>query len=156
MINRGLRRRAVAFWSVIATGLLLTLATSSAASADTMRTFNLPISCTTGLPYGLLVNNGSGWYYPDGSSYASGDVKYFTVSIPSSATTLAVEPGSCDNQDPSGEPYSGPYWSGYSYNITPGTSTISANGSCLDYVYSAGFGQNYLLYYCSLSSITYG
>jgi len=142
-------------WSAIATGLLLTLATSSAASADTMRTFNLAISCTTGEAYGLLVNNGSGWYSPNGSSYVSGDVKYFTVSIPASATTLAVEPLSCDNQDPSGELYSGPYWEGYSYNITSGTSTVSANGSCLDYVYSY-YGQNALLYYCSLSSITYG
>lgn len=151
MINRGLRRRAVTFGAAIATGLLLTLVMSPAASADTMRTFNLAIWCTTGEAYGLQVNNGSGWYSPDGSSYASGGVKYFTVSIPASATRLEVEPTFCDNQDPSGEPYNGPYWEGYSSNITPGTSTISANASCLDYIYYSG-----LLYYCSLSSITYG
>jgi len=155
MINKGLRRRAVTFWSAIAAGLLLTLVTSPAASADTMRTFKLAISCTTGELYGLEVNNGSGWYSPAGSSYVSGGVKYFTISIPASATTLAVEPDFCDNQDPSGELYSGPYWAGYSYKITPGTSAISADGSCLDYVYSS-YGQNFLLYYCSLSSITYG
>jgi hypothetical protein len=152
MIKKGLRRREVAFWAAIAIGLLLTLGTSPTASASTMRTLNLSFSCTTGPALGLYVSTGGAWSSINGSGDESGD---FTISIPASATTLQYEPATCDNQDPSGELYSGPDWSGYSYNITAGTSTINANGSCLDYIYSY-YGENALLYYCSLSSITYG
>jgi hypothetical protein len=42
-------------------------------------------------------------------------------------------------------------YEGYSYTITPGASTISANGYCLDeYVYPGPFVR-----YCSLSSVSY-
>ncbi|MFG1811502.1 hypothetical protein [Streptomyces sp. NPDC049040] len=145
MIRRRLRSRPVALVSAAAAVLLLAVAAPQSASADTMRTFNVALSCSSGLPYGLSVDNGSGWYYPDGSSYASGGVKYFSVYIPATATALAINTGFCDNQPQT------PYWEGYRYSVTPGTSTISANGNCQDmYVYPGPFVR-----YCSLSSVTY-
>ncbi|WP_225848911.1 hypothetical protein [Streptomyces sp. HPF1205] len=145
MSRSGLRRRIAALGSAVAAVVLLAVAVPQSASADTMRTFNVALSCSTGLPYGLSVDNGSGWYYPDGSSYASGGVKYFTVYIPASASSLAINTSFCDN-DPTT-----PYWEGYRYSITPGTSTISANGYCNDeYVYPGPFVR-----YCSLSALTY-
>jgi hypothetical protein len=145
MITRRLRGRPVALVSATAAALLCALAAPQAASADTMRTLKVALSCSAGLPYGMSVDNGSGWYYPDGSSYASGGVKYFTVSIPAAATALAVNTGFCEN-DPQT-----PYWEGYRYTITPGTSTVSANASCQDmYVYPGPYVR-----YCSLSSLTY-
>jgi hypothetical protein len=156
MIKSGLRRRAVAFCSAIAAVLLVALATSPPASADTMRTLNLSFTCDTGLPYGLLVDtyNGSswsGWYGPSGSSYAVGTTKYFTVSIPASAVLLEYQPTYCDNEPP---PYS-PMWEGYDYGLSAGTSTINATGRCQDYTYSPGYNVTYLFFYCSLSSLTY-
>lgn len=151
MIEASLLRRAVAFLSAIAAAALLAFATSPAASADTTRTLNIALSCDSGgaIGYGLSVNNGSGWYYPNGSSYLVGNIKYFTVFIPASATTLAINT-SCD--DGLVNPYgNGPFWEGYYYTITSGTSTISANGNCIDeYVYPGP-----LVTYCSLSSLTY-
>src|SRR6185437_3163674 len=126
MIEASLRRKAVAFLTAIAAAALLAFATSPAASADTMRTLNLALSCDSGeaIAYGLSVNNGSGWYYPNGSSYLVGNVKYFTVFIPASATGLAINTF-CDDGlvNPYGD---GPFWEGYSYAINSGTSTISA------------------------------
>lgn len=145
MITRRLRRRLAAFLSATSAVLLCAVAVPQAASADATRTFQLALTCSSGLPYGLSVDNGSGWYYPDGSSYASGLVKYFTVAIPAAATELAVNTGFCDN-DPQT-----PMWEGYRYTVTPGTSTISANGNCQDmYVYPGPYVR-----YCSLSSVTY-
>lgn len=151
MVERGPRGRKRAFFAMLATVGLASLAVSPAASADTMRTVNLAFSCATGLPYGLEVNTGSSWYYPNGSSYAVGTTKYFTVYIPASASTFAFQPSYCDNQ-PTGGGY--PLWEGYTYNITPGTSTINATGYVNDYNYDYS-GYAYLLYYCSLSSLSY-
>lgn len=145
MERTSLRRRTAALVSASAALLLAAVAVPQSASADTMRTLQVALSCSYGLPYGMSVDNGSGWYYPDGSSYASGSVKYFTVSIPASATALAINTSFCEN-DPQT-----PYWEGYRYSITPGTSTISANGYCNDeYVYPGPFVR-----YCSLTSLTY-
>ncbi|WP_031514997.1 hypothetical protein [Streptomyces sp. NRRL F-5123] len=145
MNTRSTASRLVALGSATAAALLLAAAAPQSASAETMRTLNLALSCSYGLPYGLSVNNGSGWYYPDGSSYASGGVKYFTVQIPASATALAINTSFCET-DPKT-----PMWEGYSYAITAGTSTISANGYCLDeYVYPGPFVR-----YCSVSGLTY-
>jgi hypothetical protein len=152
MIRRGTRRNRIAVGATLAAAGLVSLAVAPAASADTMRTLNLSFSCATGLPYGLEVNTGSGWYYPSGSSYAVGTTKVFTVSIPASATMLEYQPTYCDNQ-PTGGGY--PLWEGYSYGIAPGTSTVNAVGGCADYTYSLGYGVTYLLYYCSISSLTY-
>lgn len=105
-------------------------ADTTSVSADTLRTFQLPLTCSSGLSYGLSVDNGSGWYYPNGSSYASGVVKYFTVYIPADATALAINNGFCENEALT------PQWEGLRWSITPGTSTISADSSCQDmYVY---------------------
>jgi hypothetical protein len=110
-----------------------------------MRTFNLALTCYSGLPYGLAVDFGSGWYYPAGSSYASGETKYFSVYIPASAGSLAINTSYCDNET------LGATWEGYNYSITPGNSTIGANGYCEDQdVYPGAFVR-----YCSLSSLTY-
>ncbi|MFI0941921.1 hypothetical protein [Streptomyces sp. NPDC021020] len=145
MTTRSTAARLVALGSATAAALLLAAAAPQSASAETTRTLNLALSCSYGLPYGLSVDNGSGWYYPDGSSYASGGVKYFTVQIPASATALAINTGFCET-DPQT-----PMWEGNRYTITPGTSTISANGYCLDeYVYPGPFVR-----YCSVSGLTY-
>jgi hypothetical protein len=146
MIKKGARRRAVAIGSAVAASLLLTLATSSAASADTMRTLNLYIQCGTGEAYGLQVatNVSSGWYQPDGYSYGS---KTFVVSIPASATTLQVAPLSCAGQ-PAGT--NGSTVTYRPYSITAGTSTINANAYCNDYSF-----YGVLIFDCPLSSVTY-
>ncbi|MGW5355116.1 hypothetical protein ACWERV_31935 [Streptomyces sp. NPDC004031] len=145
MNTRSTAARLVALGSATAAALLLAAAAPQSASAETTRTLNLALSCSYGLPYGLSVDNGSGWYYPDGSSYASGGVKYFTVQIPASASSLAINTGFCET-DPQT-----PMWEGNRYTITPGTSAISANGYCLDeYVYPGPFVR-----YCSVSGLTY-
>lgn len=145
MTTRSTAGRLTALGAATAAVLLAATAVPQTASAESTRTFNLALSCSYGLPYGLSVNNGSGWYYPDGSSYASGGVKYFTVQIPASASALSINTGFCEN-DPQT-----PMYEGYGYTITPGTSTISANGYCLDeYVYPGPFVR-----YCSLSGLTY-
>jgi hypothetical protein len=145
MTRRTTARRLAALGAATAAALLIASAAPQPASADATRTFQLALSCSYGLPYGLSVNTGSGWYYPDGSSYASGSVKYFTVQLPQTASTLAINTGFCDT-DPTT-----PTWEGNTYAITPGSSTLSATGYCLDeYVYPGPFVR-----YCSLSSLTY-
>ncbi|HEV2348059.1 MAG TPA: hypothetical protein VGS97_28490 [Actinocrinis sp.] len=148
MIKQGLRKRVTALVSAVTALMFVAAAVPSSASADTMRTLNVALSCETGLPYGMSVNNGSGWYYPNGSSYAVGTTKYFTVYIPASASEIAIDTGYCDNENPStfGEPWYGSY-----YGLTPGTSTINANGYCY-------WGSMYPGFYfraCTLSNITY-
>lgn len=145
-------RRAVAVGLPVAASVLLTFATSPAALAGTTRTLNLSFSCSTGEPYGLQVNTGSGYYQPSGSSYAVGDVKYFTVTISSTATTLQFMPLSCDNEPSGSGP--DPWWN--SYTLTPGTSTINASGYCDDFTYNYGGGEPALIFDCSISSLTYG
>jgi hypothetical protein len=73
--------------------MLWAFGTSPSASADSTRTLNLAFSCTTGLPYGLLISNSSSWYVPSsGSSYAVGNTKTYTLPISASATSLAFQP----------------------------------------------------------------
>ncbi|NUR57173.1 MAG: hypothetical protein HOV87_00440 [Catenulispora sp.] len=152
MVKRSLRRRIAALCSVSAAVLATTVAASAPASADT-RTMVLSFSCDTGLPYGLYINTGSGWYSPPGSSYADGTTKVYTISIPTSTISFSYQPTYCDNQ-PQGGGY--PMWEGYNYGISGGTSTVHAIGRVADYNYSPGYGVTYLFYYCSLSSVTYG
>jgi len=142
-----LRRRLTAAGSAVAALLLLT-ATAPSASADTTRTLKLALSCSTGLPYGLSANVGSGWFYPSGSSYASGGTKYFTVTIPASATSLAIDTTYCDGE---ASQYWNAYWTGGSASLVPGTSTINANGYCSFYDYY--YGSHYRS--CSVSGVTY-
>ncbi|ACU72645.1 hypothetical protein Caci_3743 [Catenulispora acidiphila DSM 44928] len=151
MIKRNLRRRIIALCSASAAILATTVAASPPASADS-RTMVLSFSCATGLPYGLYINTGSGWYSPPGSSYADGTTKVFTISIPTNSMNFQYQPSYCDNQPTDG---GYPMWEGYTYGIGAGTSTVNAVGGCADYTYSVGYGLNYLLYYCSISSLTY-
>jgi hypothetical protein len=155
MIKKGTRRRAVAIGTAAAAGLLLTLATSSAASADPMRTLNLTITCSTGPAYGLQVQTSPdgplGWYQPSGSSQPGNGGKLFTVSIPAATTTLSVMPLGCYNQ-PFG---SGPVAEWSPAFITAGTGDISANAFCEDYDYNYGGGPPVLIMDCSISSVTY-
>lgn len=153
MIKRSLRRKALALCSASVAVLATTVAASPPASADATRTMVLSFSCGTGLPYGLYISTGSGWYSPPGTSYAVGTTKVFTISVPTSGFLFSYQPSYCDNQ-PTGGGY--PMWEGYDYGINAGTSTITANGGCADYTYSTGYMQTYLFYYCSLSSISYG
>jgi hypothetical protein len=151
MPQRSLRSRILVLCSASAAVLATTVAASPPASADT-RTMVLSFSCSTGLPYGLSIDTGSGWYSPSGSSYADGTTKVFTISLPTNAMTFRYEPLYCDDQ-PMNAGY--PLWEGYSYGISAGTSTVHAIGNTADYTYSVGYGMNYLLYYCSISSLTY-
>jgi hypothetical protein len=147
MIRTVLRRKVIAAGSAIAAILLLGT-TAPSASADSTRVLKVALSCSTGLPYGLTVNVGSGWFYPDGSSYASGTTKYFTVYIPAGASRVAIDTTYCD-----GEPsqYWNATWNGGYVGITPGSSTVNANGYC--YFYDYLYGTHYRS--CSLSNITY-
>lgn len=155
MIKRRLRKSATVIGSVMTASLLLALTTAHAASADTMRTLNLSLYCATGEAYGLTVNNGSGWYQPDGSSYLANGIKYFTVSIPASATVLEFMPLSCGNE-PTGSTTGSPVWEWGPYTITPGTEPVDANGGfCEDYMYNS-YGVKTLIFDCSLTSVTYG
>jgi len=150
MHKKGLLSRAVALCSALAAVQVFAVAGSSPASADTMRTLKVALSCDTGMAYGLDVYTNAGWdNNPSGSSYVSGGIKYFTVSIPASATTLAIDTNYCDNETLD------PVWRGYYYSITPGTSTITTNGYCQQQVISY-YGYTYVNRYCSLYPITYG
>ena len=146
MVKMSLRGGRRAFFAILASVGLASLAVVPPASADTLRTLNFAFSCSTGLPYGLEVNTVSCWYYPTGSSYAVGTTKYFTVYISASASSIAYQPSYCDGQ-PQVRGY--PLWEGYTYNITPGTSTLNATGNVQDYEYDY-YGYAYLLYYCSM------
>jgi hypothetical protein len=148
-----MRSKAAAIGLPLAAGAVLTFAAPSPALADSTRTLNLSFSCATGLPYGLQVNTGSGWYTPSGSSYIAGNVKVFTVSISAGATLLQYMPGYCDNE-PSGGSGPDPWW--HSTSLTPGTSTITATGSCQDFTYNFGGGQPALIFDCTISSLSYG
>jgi len=151
MITR-VRNRAVAVGAAAAAGVLLTLAVSSPASADATHTLNLSFTCSTGEPYGLQVNTGSGFYMPSGSSYAVGATKYFTVTISASATTLTFMPYSCENEPTGG---TGPVEGGYATTITPGTSTINASGYCEDYNYNWGGWSSTLIFDCTINGLSY-
>ncbi len=154
MIRKGLHRRANAIWVAIATVLLFASTASPAASADTMRTLNVALSCSSGIvPFGLSVNNGSGWYYPNGSSYAVGGTKYFTVFIPASASSFAFDTKCYYNIDeyygyvsyPDGS------WQGYTYSLTPGTSTINMTAS----LWRGPVNPGPWVKYGTVSSLTY-
>jgi hypothetical protein len=147
MTKRILRRRMAAFGSAVASFLLIAAAVPSPASADTMRTLNVAFNCETGLPYGMSVDNGSGFYYPNGSSYAVGVTKHFTVYIPASASVLAIDTGYCDGEQ--SQWWNAP-WRGSYASITPGTSTVNANGYCDFDDYYGQYSVD-----CSVSNITY-
>jgi hypothetical protein len=141
--------------AVIATAVLFSGAGSPAASADTMRTVNVALSCSSGIvPFGMSVNNGSGWYYPNGSSYAVGATKYFTVFIPASASSFAFDT-MCyyDSLEYNGQAfYPAGYWEGYTYSLTPGTSTVTMTASLWR---GPGYPGPWVKY-ATVSSLSYG
>jgi len=149
MMTRGIRGRFIAIGAALAASSLSMLATSPAASADTMRTLNLSISCAGGEAYGLQVNDGTGngFYTPAGTSSMVGGVKDFVVAIHASGTYLWVMPVACDGE-PTGAYGQSAIWD--PYYITPGTSTINARAFCQDYNY---YGE--LLFDCSISNVSY-
>jgi hypothetical protein len=153
MFKRGLRGRSAAIGAAMATIALVALGAAPSASADTTRTLTLSFSCDTGLPYGLTINTDRSWYTPSYSSYAVGSTKVYTISIPTSAISFAYQPIYCDNQPSYYN--SGPITEGGSYSIAAGTGAVNALGRCADYVYSY-YGSNFLIYDCTISSITYG
>ena len=148
------RRKAATLSTVFAAAALLATAAPQAAMADATRTLSVPVTCASGIvPYGLSVNNGSGWYYPNGSSYAVGGTKYFTVDIPTTATSLALDTFCYYSlQEYNGQvSYPNGTWEGYTYTITPGTSTINTTAACVrEPVYPGPWVR-----YCSLTAITY-
>lgn len=153
MPKRGLLKRVVVFCSVVV-AILFPVAAPSTASADTTRTLTVALSCASGIvPFGLQVNNGSGWYFPSGSSYAVGGTKYFTVFIPASATSLAIDTHCYLDMN---EYYGGPawpegMWEGYTYSITPGAGTINTTAS----LWRGPVYPGVWVRYCTISSITY-
>lgn len=154
MIKRNLRRRIIALCAAFAAVLATAIAASPAASADSTRTMVLAFSCDTGLPYGLYIDlytssGWGGWYSPPGTSYADGNTKVFTISVPTYGFTLAYKPSYCTNQQ------SGTLeLESDDYGVNAGTSTITALGHCADYQYS--YYGTWLIYDCSISSLTYG
>ncbi len=154
MLSRGWRRIAIALGAAVAAAVSFTIAAPSPASADSLRALNVTLTCSldgsVGLPYGYQVTTGSGLYYPPASSDATvvGNAKTFHLLVPTSASVLGVNTW-CNGY------LQNAMWEGYTYGITPGTSTINAVGNCITYQYSIGYGQTYYLTYCSLSSITY-
>ncbi|GIH19492.1 hypothetical protein [Rugosimonospora africana] len=150
MIVRSLRRAAAALGVAIAATAVFAAVAPSSASADALRPLNVSLWCFQGgLPYGYSVNTGSGWYTPAASGDATvvNGTKTFHLLIPTTAGSLAVNTY-CDG-------FQGATWEGYSYGITPGTSTVNASGYCNTYPYSVGYGITYWFTYCPLSSITY-
>jgi hypothetical protein len=150
MIVRSLRRAAAVFGVAIAATAVFAVATPSSASADALRPLNVSLWCFQGgVPYGYSVNTGSGWYTPAASGDATlvNGTKTFHLLIPTTAASLAVNTYCNGIQNT--------LWEGYTYGITPGTSTVNAGGYCNTYPYSIGYGITYMLTYCPLSSITY-
>ena len=154
MFRTGLRRCRDVIWAAIAAVLLFAGTAAPAASADTMRTLNVALSCSSGIvPFGLSVNNGSGWYYPNGSSYAVGGTKYFTVFIPAGASSFAFDTMCYYNSaEYNGQvSYPAGYWQGYTYGLTPGTSTINMTAS----LWRGPVSPGPWVKYATVSSITY-
>jgi hypothetical protein len=154
MTKTAARRRATAFGSAIATLLLTAAVVPSSASADSTRTINSYVTCSDGtLMYGFAINYGTGWTYT--ALGASGHQvnsyeKEVTFIVPSSASSVALDTycggqGYVENST----------WVGYTYSLTPGTSTATANWVCDLYQY-AYYGYYTIDRSCSLSSISYG
>lgn len=154
MFRTGSRRRRDVVWAAIAAILLFGGTAAPAASADTMRTLNVALSCASGsVPFGMAVNNGSGWYYPNGSSYVVGHTKYFTVFIPAAANSFAFDTMCYYNSaEYNGQVvYPDGYWEGYTYSLTPGTSTINMTAS----MWRGPVYPGPWVKYATVSSITY-
>ncbi len=153
MTKTAVRRRATALGSAIAALLLSAAVVPSPASADTGRTINSYVTCADGtLMYGFAINYGAGWTYTalGASGYQVNSYeKEVTFIVPSTANSVALDTycggnGYVENSS----------WVGYTYSLTPGTSTATANWTCDLYQY-AYYGYYTTYRSCSLDSISY-
>jgi hypothetical protein len=153
MTKTTVRRRTAALGSAVAALLLSAAAVPSAASADSSRTINSYVTCADGtLMYGFEINYGAGWTYTalGASGYQVNSYeKEVTFIVPSSASSVALDTycggnGYVENSS----------WVGYTYSLTPGTSTATANWVCSLYPY-AYYGYYTTYRSCNLSSISY-
>ena len=131
-----LRRRAAVFGALVATVALVGTATPQLASADGTRTLVASVSCRSGIvPFGFALDWGSGFTYDfPGSSYQvpGTQTKVLTATIPSNATSIAMDTRCYANSDEYWGRVSYPYgtWNGYVSSLTPGTSTLNSVWIC--------------------------
>jgi hypothetical protein len=111
-------------------------------------------TCADGtLMYGFEINYGAGWTYTalGASGYQVNSAeKEVTFVVPGTASSVALDTycggnGYVENST----------WVGYTYSLTPGTSTATANWTCALYTYAYYNGET-IDRSCSLDSITYG
>ncbi|HZP52883.1 hypothetical protein [Actinocrinis sp.] len=154
MTKAAVRRRAAAFGSALGALLLSAAAVPSSASADSGRAINSYVTCSDGtLMYGFAINYGSGWTYTalGASGYqVNSQEKEVTFIVPTTANSVALDTycggnGYVENSN----------WVGYTYSLTPGTSTATANWVCSLYQY-AYYGYYTTDRSCNLTSISYG
>jgi hypothetical protein len=151
MILERFRRRAVRTGTLIAAVLLLIGVTPQFASAASgTRTINSYVTCADGtLMYGFAINYGSGWTYTalGASGYqVNAYEKEVTFIVPSTAGSVALDTycggnGFVQNSN----------WIGYTYSLTPGTSTATVNWTCALFTYLYGALERS----CTLNSISY-
>lgn len=150
MTKTTVRRRVTALASAVAALLLSAAVVPSSASADTTRTINSYVTCADGtMMYGFEINYGAGWTYTalGASGYQVNSYeKEVTFIVPSSASSVAL-----DTYCGGGGYVENSMWEGYTYSLTPGTSTATANWTCSLYTWL--YGQ--VLRTCSLNSISY-
>ncbi len=149
------RRWAAALVAVVAATTLVVAGTPGAASASGTRIVTGTTTCTSGIvPYGFQVNLGSGWTYADSSYQINNYTKVWTKVIPSTATSIALDSGCYVNWLEYNGYVSYPYgtWAGYSYSLTPGTSTVNSTWSCSRHPVNPGP----YVRTCSLTAISYG
>ncbi|HEX6470667.1 MAG TPA: hypothetical protein VF069_16325 [Streptosporangiaceae bacterium] len=157
MFAARLRRSAATLGAVGAAAALVVTGTPQLASADGTRTIVGSTTCASGIvPYGFYVDYGSGWTPYGGTSVwpAGTQTKIWTWVIPSTATSFALDTFCYANSTEYNGQVSYPYgtWEGYTYSLTPGTSTINSTWRCDRYpVYPGPWIRT-----CSMTSISYG
>jgi hypothetical protein len=137
-----LRRAAAGLSALVVTAALTVTATPQPAAADGTRTITGTTSCFTGIvPFGFSVNYGSGWTYADSSYQIPGtQIKVWTKVIPSTATSIALDTFCYYSWSEYNGTASWPYgtWIGYTYSLTPGTSTVNSRWYCNRYPVNPG------------------
>lgn len=151
-----LRRRVAAFGTVIATAALFVAAAPQAASAEGTRTLIASTTCTSGIvPFGFTITLNSGTATGGSSAQIPGtQTKVLTITIPSDATTVAMDSFCYAHWGEYHGQVSYPYgtWIGYTASITPGTSTVNSTWSCSRQSYLYNQWQRS----CSLTGVSYG
>jgi hypothetical protein len=143
-----LRRRALTLGVLVAVAAAATAAPQPAI-ADGTRIINGTTTCANGtVSYGFSVNLGAGWEYADSSYQVDSRTKVWTKVISSSATSVALD-SFCYYSNPDFFPYG--TWNGWTYSITPGTSTINSSWTCDRHpVYPGPFIRT-----CAMTAISY-